>query len=150
MKVVWSRLLGATFLVLSAQSMGLAQSGATGTITGVVTDSAGALVPDAEVTITNTATNLSQATQTSTAGSYAVPFLKPGSYQISVSSPGFSRQVLSGVIVEVGKEIAADIQLWPGEVSESVSVSASPVALDTANAAVGHVVTERQILELPL
>jgi hypothetical protein len=127
-----------------------AQSGATGTIVGTVTDSSGAVVPGATVIITNTAKNLNQQTVTTSAGTYAVPSLLPGPYSVAVTVKGFSKETVTGVELAVGKEITVDVRLKPGAVSESVNVAASAMALDTENAAVGQVITERQVVDLPL
>jgi hypothetical protein len=138
------------FISLTTTSIGLAQSGPTGTIIGTVTDTSGAIIPNAKVTIANVATNVSQETVTSSTGTYSVPFLIPGTYKVTVAGPGFSTGVISGIMVAVGKEVAVDVQLKPGAVTESVTVTASSVALDTANAAMGQVITESQVLDLPL
>src|ERR1700722_11295891 len=127
-----------------------AQSGATGTIVGTVTDTSGAVIANAKIIITNVATNISQGTVTSAAGTYSVPSLLPGSYQVTVASAGFSTQVTTGVELSVGKEATIDVRLKPGALSESVSVAATAVALDSENAAVGQVINGKQVVDLPL
>src|SRR5580704_6726127 len=127
-----------------------AQSGATGTIVGTVTDTSGAVVPNARVSITNVATNAKQNTVTSAAGAFSVPSLLPGSYQVEVASEGFSTQLVTGVELDVGKEVAIKVRLTPGAVNQSVQVAAAAVALDTENAAVGQVINATQVVDLPL
>jgi hypothetical protein len=127
-----------------------AQSGATGTIVGTVTDTSGAVVPNARVSITNVATNAKQNTVTSAAGAFSVPSLLPGSYQVEVASEGFSTQLVTGVELDVGKEVAINVRLNPGAVNQSVQVAAAAVALDTENAAVGQVINATQVVDLPL
>ena len=142
------RAIATAMLVLA--SMSLAQTGATGTIIGTITDASGATVPNAKVTIVNAATNVARETTTSSTGTYAVPFLIPGTYNVTVGSAGFSNQVVSGVTLAVGKELAVDVRLKPGSVTESVNVTGTAVMLDTANAATGTVISEAQVQDLPL
>jgi Carboxypeptidase regulatory-like domain len=138
------------FLMLGVVLSSFGQSGATGTIVGTVSDSSGALVQGAAITVTNTATNVDQQTVSTSSGTYSVPSLMPGSYRVAVTARGFSRGVVTGIDLAVGKQVTVDIQLKPGAVSESVNVAASAIALDTANAAVGQVITEKQVMDLPL
>src|SRR6266700_7808189 len=77
------------FVMLSGKLF--AQAGATGTILGTVTDSSGAIVPDAKVTVTNTATNAEFRTTTSSAGDYNAPDLNPGPYKVTVQAAGFQK-----------------------------------------------------------
>lgn len=142
-----TRLAGLAFCFATAA---FAQSGATGTIVGTVSDSSGAVVPGATVVITNTAKNLNQQTVTTSAGTYSIPSLLPGSYSVAVTANGFSKQTITGVDLAVGKEVTVDIRLQPGAVNESVNVAASAIALDRENAAVGQVITEKQVVDLPL
>jgi hypothetical protein len=144
------KVIAIAMLLLAAVSVSLAQTGATGTIIGTVTDASGATVPNAKVTIVNAATNVTRETTTSSTGTYAVPFLIPGVYNVTVGSAGFSSQVVSGVTLAVGKELAVDLRLKPGSVTESVNVTGTAVMLDTANAATGTVISEAQVQDLPL
>ena len=103
-----------------------------------------------QVSVTNVATNAQQSTVTSPAGTYSVPSLLPGSYQISVTSTGFAVQLVTGVQLSVGKEVTIDVKLSPGAVNQSIKVAAAAVALDTENAAVGQVINGQQVVDLPL
>src|SRR5215813_5427503 len=123
-----------------------AQSTSTGTVTGVVTDQQGAVVPGAEVTLTDTATNAVRKTTSNDAGRYTFVNVAPGIYDIAVSRTGFQRAVIAGQKVTVGLELTADIALQAGSVSETVLVTASTGAqLQTTNAAVGTVITGKQL-----
>ncbi len=137
------------FTCLSAVRI-LAQSGATGTIVGTVTDSSGATVPSAAISIVNRSTNATQQTTSSSSGTYAVPLLLPGSYQVVASSTGFSKQVVEEVTVAVGQEVRVDFSLRPGDITQTVDVSASAVNLDTENAAIGQVINSKAVVDLPL
>ena len=76
-------------LVLSCAGLAFSQGGANGTIVGTVTDSSGAVVPNAKVDVTNTATSVVVHTETSSTGDYTVPYLNPASYKVSVTASGF-------------------------------------------------------------
>lgn len=126
------------------------QAGATGTILGTVTDNSGAVVSNAAVTITNVATGVNNQTKTSSSGDYAVPFLTPGTYKVSVESQGFQKSVVQNINLVVAQEARVNFSLKPGTVAESVEVEASPVSLDTDSSAVAQIVTQKQVDELPL
>jgi hypothetical protein len=127
-----------------------AQGGATGTILGTVTDNSGAVVPKAAVTVTNTGTSVASHTQTSDTGNYTVPYLIPGTYSVSVEAPGFQKAVVDNISLVVDQQARVDAVLKPGTVTEVVEVRANPVALDTDNAAVSQLVSNRQVEDLPL
>jgi hypothetical protein len=124
--------------------------GAQGTIVGTVKDSAGAVVPNVPVTVTNTATNVSVVTKTTQVGDFNAPYLSPGAYRVTVEATGFQTAEVTGIILQVGLTARADVVLRPGSASQTISVEANPVAIQTESAAVGTVITERQILDLPL
>lgn len=120
------------------------------TISGVVADPSGAPVPQAHVTVTNMATNVSTATSTNAAGVYAVPYLSSGTYQISVSAGGFETLVRQGITVHVDDKIKLDFELQVGAVREQVTISAEAPLINTATATSGQVIDRRNISELPL
>lgn len=138
-------LLTATFGLSSA----LAQN-TTGTIVGHVTDTTGASVASAQVIVTNVGTSQSRSVTTTANGDFTVPLLGPGSYKVEVSEAGFTKVTTSGIVLQVGQTVRADSVMKVGGVNESVSISASTVTLDTDSAAVGQLVSEKQITELPL
>src|SRR6516162_6656781 len=121
-----------------------------GTILGTVTDATGAVVANAMVEVSNVGTNVTQKTQTTSAGTYNVPYLPPGTYRISVTLTGFQKSVVDGVTLSVDQENRVDVSLKTGTVSESVTVEANAVALDTDNSAVSQLVSQEQVTELPL
>src|SRR5580692_3026134 len=138
-----------TVLLLLAGRL-FAQAGATGTILGTVTDSSGAIVPSAKVTVTDTATNVSFRTVTSSAGDYYAPSLNPGSYKVTVESAGFSKSLTNTITLTVDQKIRIDVALKPGAVSETLEVTAQAVTLDTDSAALSQLVSQQQVEELPL
>ena len=144
-------LLGiAVFSLLLLPVASFAQIGASG-VTGTVTDPTGAGVPRAKITATNEATNVEASTTSSTAGTYEIRNLIPGSYNVTAELSGFKTSVTSHVPTEVDKVSTVNIQLTIGTVSESVNVNAAEaVQLDTESSTVGQLITAREIENLPL
>jgi hypothetical protein len=128
------------FLLLSSVLL-FSQGGATGTILGTVLDNSGAVVSGATVTVTNLGTGVINHTKTGTSGDYTVPFLQPGIYKVAVEAQGFQQSILQNVGLVVAQESRANFTLKPGAVSETVSVEASAVSLDTDTSAVTQTVT---------
>ncbi len=121
-----------------------------GTITGTVTDSAGAPMPNVVVNITNTATNTLVRVTTTGTGEYNVASLQPGSYRVEIVAPGFKRYVQAGIEAAAGTSVRLDAKLEIGQVTESVEVRAQSVQLQTENAKVTSSVENKLIDELPL
>ena len=130
--------------------LGYAQSGSTGSILGTVTDSTGAVLAGATVTITNAETGVSQKVQTTSAGDYTVPELKPGVYNVTIDAAGFGRQVTNNVTLVVAQQARVNATLQAGSVVETVEVSTGAVSLDTDSSSVSQLVSERQVNQLPL
>src|SRR5713226_1109727 len=120
-----------------------------GAVRGTVTDSTGAVVPNAKVTLTNDATGLSTATVTSADGAYTFGPVKIGPYMIDVEAAGF-RKATSHVTVNVQEQARADFQLVAGAITETVEVTAAAPQLQTQDASVGTVATSQQVNDLPL
>src|SRR5215471_803753 len=138
--------LGLVMILSFAGPPARAQSTSSGTVSGVVTDQQGAVVPGAEVTLTDVATNATRKATSNDAGRYTFVNVSPGIYDISVSRTGFQRAVVAGQKVTVGLELTADVALQAGSVSETVLVTASNgTQLQSINAAVGTVITGKQL-----
>ncbi|GGG74780.1 hypothetical protein GCM10011585_16890 [Edaphobacter dinghuensis] len=127
-----------------------AQAGATGTILGTVTDSTGAIVANAVVTVTNTATDAKVRMTSSSSGDYQASSLNPGSYSVSAEMSGFQKSVTSDFTLAVDQKIRVNVVLKPGAVTETVQVMAQALALDTDSSAIGQLVSQKQVEELPL
>lgn len=134
------------FLLLPASSRGQAMSG----LTGTVTDSTGAVVSGARVTIRNEATGTATQAITTGAGTYAVRGLKPGLYSISTNMNGFESYVKSHVSVEVGATWTENITLTPGATSQTVNVTADSVGLNTTSPGVGTTLEPKVLNALPI
>jgi hypothetical protein len=142
-----SVLVALIFLVSAGALYG---QGGVGAILGTVTDNSGAVVAKARVQVTNVNTNVTERTETTDAGTYSVPYLRPGLYQVTVEFAGFQKAVVEGITLVVDQQYRADVSLKPGEVSETVEVMANAVALDTETASVSQLVSQKQVEQLPL
>ena len=121
-----------------------------GEITGVVTDTSGAVVAGATVTVTNTQTNATRAAVTNNVGNYSFPALPPGVYNVKVEIQGFQPEIRSGVELQVQQVARLDFQLNVGSVSTAVEVTGGAPLLTTENATLGTVSDNQRIVDLPL
>ncbi len=132
-------------------SIGLPLLGQTlGDVSGRVNDPSGAAVPNAAVTLTNSATNAVRTADTTSEGLYTFASVPPGIYNIKVEHPGFRTVSSTSVEVQVQQSVRLDLTLQVGQVSETVEVSAQAALLQSENATVGSVVENREIVEAPL
>lgn len=122
-----------------------------GTILGTVTDSSGAVVSGAKVTIKNTGTGLERTTETSGDGSYAMPELPIGSYDVTITLPGFQTFVATGVVVDVSSERRVNAAIKTGQVSTKVEVSGDLMPqVETTSTEIGGTLTSDTIEALPV
>lgn len=121
-----------------------------GTILGNVKDPSGAVVPNAEITITNIETNVSTRTSTGASGLYEVPLLMPGRYEIAAEAAGFKKYVRRGLTLTVGARLNIEIQLEMGQAAETVTVTAEEPIVETTSASVGQTFDNRSVMELPV
>src|SRR5438270_2921369 len=121
-----------------------------GTIVGNVTDATGASVPGATVTVRNTGTNSTYTATTSGHGSYSVPQLAVGTYEVHVTAGNFKEFVSMGVEVHVSTTTEVNATLEVGSISEKITVQANDVQVQTVSAEVGEVIDGTQVRELPL
>ena len=144
----------AAVLVLVGLLMGTracGQGGATGAISGVVVDTSGGSVADAEVQIIDTRTELlARKVSTNADGLFVVPLLPPGTYIVVVNKSGFAEAKASGIEVRVTETTKVTITLKPGAVSEKVEISAQVTTVETTNAATGQSLGTETVRELPL
>jgi len=119
------------------------------TLSGVVRDTGGGVVPGATVTVTNLATNIESHQVTSETGSYQVVNLVPGRYQVDVELTGFKKST-QVVALEVSQRARLDVELAVGALSETVTVSETPQLLNSNDATLGAVIPQMQIANLPL
>ena len=119
------------------------------TLSGVVRDSGGGVIPGATVTVTNLATNIESHQTTSETGAYQAVNLVPGRYQIDVELSGFKKST-QVVALETGQRARLDVELAVGSLSETVTVSETVQLLNTNDATLGTVVPQMQVANLPL
>jgi hypothetical protein len=121
-----------------------------GEITGQVSDTSGAVVPDASITVTNVATGAKRVVQSSGSGVYDVPALLPGNYSVTVTKSGFETIVRSGIDLHVQQVARVDFALKVGATTQSILVNANVSQMNTENATVGSIIGTQRIVGLPL
>ena len=148
-RILWVPALTALALLLSGcPELQGQEVGAT--LYGTVTDPGGATVPEASVTITNSATGFAVTKKAGPDGSYVVTSLPVGTYTLTVEHPGFEKSVQTGIKLDVFQKALVDVQLRVGAVTTTVEVAAAAPLVETATATVGATITTAQVSELPL
>jgi hypothetical protein len=128
-----------------------AKAQSTASITGMVTDTSGAVIPGANVTLTNTATNVSQTQETSSGGDYVFPLLDVGTYAVKVEAKGFKTFSAPAIPVSAGDRARVDAAMQVGEQSTTVEVQASTApALQTDTSTIATLITSQAVEDLPL
>ncbi|HMD99154.1 MAG TPA: carboxypeptidase-like regulatory domain-containing protein [Terriglobia bacterium] len=123
---------------------------ATGTLSGTVQDRSGAALPGAAVTATSQETGVPRETKTDGTGHFLLPLLPIGTYSIKVTAAGFQPVEQKDLTLQVDETREVDFSLAPATLQQTVEVSATAVAVETANATLGQVITSQQVAELPL
>jgi hypothetical protein len=119
-------------------------------ISGTVTDPSGAVIPGAQVTITNTATGEHRTATTSSKGIYSIPAVNSGVYNITASAEGFKASTEQGVRVNVGAKLSIDLRLQLGATNQTVTVEATAAHLQTDTATVSDVVSGKQLQSISI
>jgi hypothetical protein len=122
----------------------------TASLQGTVTDSSGAVVPNARVNLVNEATNVKVALLSDSRGAYLFTLLSPGSYRMTVEAPGFQTAIRSGMVLQVQQQANLDIVLNVGDVASSIEVAGETPRLDGVSATLGRVVENRSVQNMPL
>jgi hypothetical protein len=141
-------LLLCVFVVFSGQSL-YAQLGDRAEITGLVTDTSGAGVPDAKVTITNQDTGAKIVVGTNSAGNYSTPPLQLGTYTIEVEKEGFKHATHPGIMLSGAQSFRQDVKLELGSVTQSVEVEGGAELINTENSTVSHTIGSTYYRDLP-
>jgi outer membrane receptor protein involved in Fe transport len=139
----------AAVVILAAAAAGIlpAQSSQ---ITGLVKDPSGAAVSNAEIEIRNPATGVITTVRSNESGYYTLPYIAPGQYEITVRAPGFRPLTRSNVVIDIQQHARLDVELQVGDVLQSIVVAESVPRLETERSAVGAVVKNQTIANLPI
>src|SRR5262245_29064868 len=144
-----SLLLALLFSALSCATV-WAQAASTAQINGVVRDQTGAILPGAEISVTQTDTGLSRSTLTNETGTYVLTNLPTGPYRLEVSLPGFRTYVQSGIVLQVNSNPVVNVVLEVGQVAETIEVQSDATMVETRSSGVGTVVDNQRVVEMPL
>jgi hypothetical protein len=140
-----------TFLTMLLVCVSAGAQGTTSRLTGTVTDTTGAAVPGAAVTLKNEATGFSFNTQTSGSGAYAFDLIPPGIYQVSVEKSGFKKFVSNGNLVQINQPATVNVPMEVGDVSALVTVEASADVVQTSSSGnLGSTIDQRTLESLPI
>jgi hypothetical protein len=142
--------LAAVFVALFSFCAAAIAQVTTGSILGTVRDASGAVVPGATVTVTDTGKGTTSTKQTDTEGNYSVPYLLPGTYDISVEMKGFKRDIQNNVVLDIDQKAQVDFALVTGGASETVEVTSAPPLIRLDSSELGEVVGKREVQNLPL
>jgi len=139
----------ACFAILFFAIVARAQVANNTSLVGTVTDSTGGVVTGAKVTGTNVDTKVDYTGTTNGEGFYSIPFVLPGTYNVTVEMPGFQKTVTRGVIVTINVAVRTDAALKVGSENTEVSISADNAPLSTDDALLGETVSQQQVRDLP-
>ena len=145
--VVFSVCSGALIVVLGSSML---WGQATAQISGTVRDQSGAVLPGVQITATQTETGISRSTVTNETGTYVLPNLAVGRYRFEAALPGFRTYARAGIVLQVNSDPVINAVLDVGQVAETVEVQANATQVETRSTAVGQVIENERILELPL
>ena len=143
-------LLAALIILVTASVTANAWGQATAQISGTARDQSGAVLPGVEVTATQTDTGIKRTTVTNETGTYVLSSLPLGPYRLEAALPGFRTYAQSGIVLQVNSAPVINPQLEVGQVAEQVEVQANAAQVETRSTAVGQIIENQRILELPL
>src|SRR3954470_11618292 len=120
------------------------------TLQGTVLDQSGAVVPNAEIKVTNNATGLTRSMTTDSAGAFQFASLPPGLYSVEVGAPNMQRVVIRELKLDVSRTVGQNFTLKPASVSESVTITSEAPVVESSTITVGQVVENKTVQEIPL
>ena len=124
--------------------------GTSGSLTGQITDAAGAALVGTNVTLTNVDTSLTLSTKTDATGVYSFNLVPPGNYQLQVSAPGFAEYVQKGIVINANLYATQNVALKVAAAGATISVPADAQLIDTTTAELGVTINQDSVSELPL
>src|SRR5436190_23653695 len=147
---LFARLATTVVLLLAFGTSLIFGQGGTATISGVVRDTSGALVPGVTITVKHVDSGLIRTVVTGETGNYSAPALPVGPYEITTTMPGFKQAVRLGINLGVGQEAVIDLTLEVGANAEQVTVSEEAPLVNTTLSSTSGLITEQQVKDLPL
>ncbi|HKS95741.1 MAG TPA: carboxypeptidase-like regulatory domain-containing protein, partial [Terriglobia bacterium] len=141
-------LLALACFALMGVSTLLAQGG--GSITGVVTDATGAVVPDATVTVTNQATSVKYTTKSTSSGNYVLSAMPPATYTVQVEAKGFRTSVNTDLILNTDQTLRIDAKLEVGQETQTITVESAAPLINTSEGRMQNLVSGAQVSNMPL
>jgi hypothetical protein len=148
-----SRIAAACVLYLAslfcAAGLALGQGTDLGTIRGTVTDASGAVIPNATVSVMDALTNTARETRTNSQGNYEMFGLKPGTYRVTVTAAGMSKEEITDIVLNGSDTVSADAVLKVSSAQESVVVSLEAPAINTEDQTISQTLNNTEVIELP-
>ncbi len=143
----WTLFVG---LAMFLSFAGTTEAQVTASVNGTVRDTTGAVIAGAEVLLHNNDTNLNRPTTTNDAGYYYIADVQPGNYELKVTRQGFRSAIQTGINLVVNQTASYNLTLAPGSTTESITVQAFALGLETSTAELGVAVVRQQVNDLPL
>jgi hypothetical protein len=140
--------MGVVFILLAGSPA--AWASITGSISGVVIDPSGAVIPSAQVIALNKGTGVRQSVVTDSKGFYEFPALDIGTYDLDVQQPGFKAYHLTGLVIDANSALVVDIKLTLGAAQQEVTISSAAVHVETSSTQMGEVIESDKITAVPL
>ena len=135
---------------LFAAGLGAQSSTGTATMVGAVTDTSGSVIPGAKISVTNAEAGFVFNSVTSAEGTWYIPNLNPGSYQLRIEAQGFKTYVQNGITLRTAEQPRLDVSLEVGNVTESIQVTGTAPLLETETATSGQVLDGQTIVKMPV
>jgi len=148
--MVMSRVIYAAVPVLFGLLPALVQAQSTATLQGTVTDATNSAIPNAAITIRNTATGEERTTSSETSGFYAVPSLVPGVYRVEVKAAGMQTAVINDLVLQVGATLVQNVELKVASAASTVEITAAAPVIEAGTISVGGTVNQTTVQEIPL
>jgi Carboxypeptidase regulatory-like domain/TonB-dependent Receptor Plug Domain len=143
-------LLVALGFALTVDARPLSAQTTSGSIYGTVADTTGAIVPTADLTVTNVATGVTKSTKANDKGEYTFPVLDPGDYKVAVQMTGFQSQTQTGVRLDANQNVHVNFSLQVGSMDQSITVQGDTTLVDTRESQIGNTIDQKRIEDLPL
>jgi hypothetical protein len=144
------RILSVFAVLIAITRPALSQAVSTVQISGVVLDSSGSVIPEANITATQLETGFARSAFSGPEGNYAIPQLPVGHYQLSVAKSGFKTYVQKGIELQVGDRPLINVTMELGAIQQQVEVSAGAQMVQTTQTSVSTVIDPKRIVQLPL